>query len=158
MASMCRVSSLSKSTTLWSSVETATVSSPHCKVNTSTKLFVFNKRCYRLSGYNWRPDCLINSNAAARPARPSALVKAISLVGASRSATDHLGDPFLPESVQIRWISCFNLVLMSECLEHWKKKWYESSIPSLLSHIFVSARPMWYWWSLKVVSFSSSLT
>ena len=30
--------------------------------------------------------------------------------------TDHLGDPFLTESVQICCISCFNLVLISECL------------------------------------------
>jgi len=43
----------------------------------------------------------MNSNVAARIARICILVKEVIVDGASRSATDQLGDPFFPESVQI---------------------------------------------------------
>jgi len=44
----------------------------------------------------------MNSNVAARIARLCILVKEVTVDGASRSATHQLGDPFLPESGQIR--------------------------------------------------------
>ena len=64
----------------------------------------------------------MNSKVAASMARLCTLVKSITVDGASRRATDHLGDPFLPESVQMLCMSCFNLSLMPEYLAHWKKK------------------------------------